>query len=120
MATKNKKVGNRASNSINGKTIAEDIFSVASDTTLPNCQVEEDETDSFASSVYSVTKDDDMGTDGSGTRPAETQAPRRANTTFIDISAMKKATQHTGCKIQYRRQRHEPQSKKGEAEHQQQ
>ena len=99
MMMPNKKVGNRASNSVSRKTLAEDVFSVAGDTTLPSCQVEEDETDSFASSVCSVAKDDDMDTDGSGKRPAEVQTLRRANATFIDVSETKKATQDAGFSI---------------------
>ena len=101
-ATKNKKVGNRASNSLSGKTIAEGVFSVAGDTTLPNCQVEEGETDSFASSVCSVAKDDNMDIDGSGQRPAEIQTPRCANTTFINISEMEKATHDAELSISRR------------------
>ena len=91
--TKNKKVGNRASNSVSEKTLAEDDFRVAGNTTLSSYQVEEDETESFESSVRSVAKDDDMDTGGGGKRPAETQTPRRTNATFIGISEMKKVTQ---------------------------
>ena len=49
--TLNKKVGNRATNSVSGKTLTEDVFSVADNTTTPSYQEEEeDEVDSFASS----------------------------------------------------------------------
>ena len=36
--TENKKVGHEATNSVSGKTLAEDIFSVAGNTTLPSYQ----------------------------------------------------------------------------------
>ena len=61
--------------------------------------MEEDETDSFASSVCSVAKDNDADTEESGKRPAEMQTPRRANATFIGISGMKKATHDAGFRI---------------------
>lgn len=48
--SKNKKVGHRATNSVSRKSFAEDVFSVAGNTTLPSYQGEEDEVDSFASS----------------------------------------------------------------------
>ena len=51
--TANKKVGDRATNSVSGKTLAEDVFSVAGDTTLPSYQEEGDEVDSFVSSTCS-------------------------------------------------------------------
>ena len=53
---KNKKVGHRATNSVSGKTLAEDIYSVAGNTTLPSYQGEEDEVDSFTSSTYSAAE----------------------------------------------------------------
>ena len=35
--TKNKKAGHRVTNSVSGKPFAEDVFSVAGNTTLPSC-----------------------------------------------------------------------------------
>ena len=50
--TQEKKVGNRAAQSVSGQTFAEDVFSVAGETTIPDHQVEgEDESGSFASSI---------------------------------------------------------------------
>ena len=62
--TKNKKVGHRATHSVSGKTFAEDVFSVAGNTTLPSYQGEEDEVDGFASSTYSSAVGNTMDAGG--------------------------------------------------------
>ena len=84
MVTKNKKVGNRASNSVSGKPPAEDGFSVAGNTTLPSCQVEENETDSFTSSVGSESvqlrsRDQDIPMQPSLTCQEQERPHRRQN-----------------------------------------
>ena len=88
--THNKKVGDRDTNFVSEKTFAENVFGIAGNTTLPSCQGEEDETDSFVSSVCSVAKDNVMDTGGRVRPQTEIQTPRHANTTFIDLSKKKR------------------------------
>ena len=91
--TANKKVGNRATKSVSGKTLVEDVFSVAGNTTLPSYQEEGDEVDSFASSTCSVVAEEAMCTKPGSTPPAEVRTPKRAGKTIIDLSGMKEAIQ---------------------------
>jgi len=84
--TKNKKVGHRATNSVSGKILAEDIYSVAGNTTLPSYQGEDDEVDSFASSTCSVAEENTMDAGGGRKPPAEVRTPKRAGNTVIDSS----------------------------------
>ena len=69
--TENKKVGQRATNLVSGKTLSEDVFSVAGATTLPSYQDEGEEDDSFVSSTCSVVVEEATGAEPKGALPAE-------------------------------------------------
>ena len=84
-------MGHRATNSVSGKTLAEDICSVAGNTTLPSHQGEEDEVDNFASSTCSVAEENTMDTGRGGKPPAEVRTLKRTGNTVIDFSGMKSA-----------------------------
>ena len=75
--TKNKKLGYRATNSGSGKTLAEDIYSVAGNTSLPIYQEGEDEVDNFASSTCSVAEENTTNAGGGGKPPDEFRTPKR-------------------------------------------
>ena len=85
-------MGDRATNLVSGKTLAEDVFSVAGNTTLPSYQEEGDEVDSFVSSTCSVVAEEATGTEPGSTLLAEVRTPKRAGKTIIDLSGMKEAT----------------------------
>ena len=91
--TANKKVGNRATNSVSRKTLVEDVFSVAGNTTLPSYQEEGEEVDSFVSTTCSVVVEEAAGAKPSGTPPAEVMTPKRAGKTILDMSEMEEPTQ---------------------------
>ena len=64
--------------SCSGKTLAEDVFSVAGDTTLPSYQEEGDEVDSFVSSTCSVVVEEATGAKPGSTPPTEVRTPVQA------------------------------------------
>ena len=63
--SKDKKVGVRVTASVSGKTLAEDVYSMAGGATLPSYQDEAEEVDSVALSVVSVPEQNAMNTEGS-------------------------------------------------------
>lgn len=86
-------MGLRATNSVSGKTLVEDVFSVAGATTLPSYQDEGEEEDSFASSTCSVADEEPTCTKPDSTLPDEMMTPKRTGKkTIVDMSGMKEPT----------------------------
>ena len=105
--TENKKVGQRATNSVSGKTFAEDVYSVAGATTLPSHRDEEEDDDSFMSSIESVAGEEPAEAEPRVALPAEVHTPRRADLhtprrtgkTVVDMSKMEKPTQTVDLEV---------------------
>ena len=84
--TKGKKVGERASGSVSGQTFAEDMFSVAGNTTMPDYQREAEEVDSFASSMDTYWKPEDE--DGTKKSLEDVNLSNTKHKMVIDMSGM--------------------------------
>ena len=105
--TENKKVGQRATNSVSGKTFAEDVYSVAGATTLPSHRDEEEDDDSFMSSIESVAGEEPAEAEPRVALPAEVHTPRRADLhtprrtgkTVVDMSKMEEPTQTVDLEV---------------------
>ena len=98
--TENKKVGQRATNSVSGKTFAEDVYSVAGATTLPSHRDEEEDEDSFMSSIESVAGEEPAVAEPKGALPAEVHTPRRTGKTVVDVSTIEKPTQTMDLEVE--------------------
>ena len=84
--TTGKKVGERASGSVSGETFAEDVFSVAGNTTKPDYQNEAEEVDSFASSMDTTWKPEEE--DGNKNGQNVVDLTNSNNKMVIDMSGM--------------------------------
>ena len=86
--------------SCSGKTLAEDVFSVAGDTTLPSYQDEGEEVDSFVSTTCLVVVEEATGAKPSGTPPTEVMTPKRAGKTIVDLSGMEETIQTVDLELE--------------------
>lgn len=105
--TEDKKVGQRATNSVSGKTFTEDIYSFAGATTLPSHRDEEEDDDSFMSSIESVVGEEpaeaeprvDLPAEVHTPKRAELHTPRRKGKTVVDMSKMEKPAQTVDLEV---------------------